>query len=290
MNINIKDENFWEELWEKNRRTSSSKKGAGGYQEYPVEKWNQRAASFAKQNDGGAKSRRWISVKEFLKKSGFEITPKMRILDIGAGPGNFALPFAEMGAQVWALDPAENMINILKKEITKKNIVNIQTFTEKWEDINLQKMGWDKHFDFVFASMSPGINNRDTIQKMIYASKGFCYISSFAGPREYPLQEIIAKEILGEDYKTYTPDIIYPFNLLYAMGYFPNLFFDSSQSEREVDLDDIYDEIISHIAMYTQITIEIHTRVKNYLEENKSSENRIIKRTSSRVGMLLWKV
>lgn len=289
MDINIRDEIFWDNIWERDRRKFNSVGAISGYQEYPVERWNKRAHSYAKQTQGNAKNRRWTWVKEFLKKNEFEVTPKMKILDIGCGPGNFAIPFAEIGAQVWALDPAQNMIDILNNEIIRNNISNIQTVTEKWEDIDLQAMGWTKYFDLVFASMSPGINNRDTIQKMINASKGFCYISSFAGTRKYPLQETIAKEILGENYRTYTPDIIYPFNLLYSMGYLPNLFFDESNSEREVEFEEIFDEIISHIAMYTKIDSEIENKVRNYLHKYQS-EGKLVKKTKSRVGMLLCQV
>ncbi|KUO50231.1 MAG: hypothetical protein APF76_10995 [Desulfitibacter sp. BRH_c19] len=291
MEIDISKVDLWEDLWEKARRNSNSKGGVSGYQEYPVKKWNKRATSYAKQTQGKTMNRRWISVRNFLEKSGIDLEDirGMKILDIGAGPGNFAIPFAEMGANVWALDPAEKMIDILEKEMTKDKITNIQTLTEKWEDINLQAMGWKKYFDFVFASMSPGINNRETIQKMIEASKGYCYLSSFAGAREYPLQEKIAKEILGENYKTYSPNIIYPFNLLYAMGYLPNISFEESNSQREVDLGDIFVEIISHIGMYTEIDTKTENRVKQFLLD-KANDGKIIKKTQSRIGMMLWQV
>jgi len=290
MDIDIKKPEYWDYVWEKARRRSSSKKGAEGYQEYPVDKWNKRAAGYAKQTSGEVKTRRWFSVMDFFARCNFQITPEMKILDIGSGPGSFAIPFAETGAQVWALDPAEKMIEILQKEAAKKNLTSIQTFTEKWEDVDLESRGWFKKFDLVFASMSPGINSLDTIKKMLAASKSYCYISSFAGPRIYPLQETIARRILGEDYQTYTPDIIYPFNILYAMGYLPNVLFEENYSEREVDLEDVYYEIITHIAMYTQITPEIQAVVEDYLQKNRNKENKVVKKTKSRIGMLLWQV
>ncbi|MBS3970269.1 MAG: methyltransferase domain-containing protein [Clostridia bacterium] len=290
MDFDIRKAEFWDYVWKKARRRSSSKKGAAGYQEYPVDRWNKRAAGYAKQTSGETRTRRWFSVKEFFSKCNLEITPGMKILDIGSGPGTFAIPFAEMGAQVWALDPAERMIEILEEEASKRKLTSINTFTEKWEDVNLESRGWLKNFDLVFASMSPGINSLDTIKKMLDASKSYCYISSFAGPRKYPLQETIARGILGEDYKTYTPDIIYPFNIVYSMGYLPNVLFEENYSEREVDLEDVYHEIITHIAMYTQITPEVQAAVENYLQKNKNTENKVVKKTKSRIGMLLWQV
>ncbi len=287
--ININDHQFWEEVWETSRKRSSSKKGVEGYQEYSVDKWNIRAKSFAKQTDGKTEQNRWKEVESFLAVNGVSLEAGAKVLDIGSGPGNFAIPFAKAGAKVWALDPAEKMIKILEEKIAQENLKGIKTITAMWEDIDLQKEGWLKNFDIVFASMSPGINSKETLEKMMAASKKYCYLSSFAGTRQYPLQEEIAKEILGEDYKTYSPDIIYPFNLLYSMGYYPNIQFKENISHRDVLIEDIFDEIISHIGMYTQITKDIEITVKNHLHR-QAVNGKVKKYTKSRIGMMIWEV
>jgi SAM-dependent methyltransferase len=287
--VDIKDPNFWEEIWERNRRKSSSKSDLKGYQEYPIDKWNKRAVSFARQTDGKKLEKRWENVKSFLLRQGFTFKPKMKVLDIGAGPGNFAIWFARMGLEVWALEPAEKMLELLKQRVASESLQGIYTIAEKWEDIDLSAKGWFKKFDLVFASMTPGINDKTTLQKMMDASRGYCYLSSFAGTRIYPLQKEISKEILGQDYKTYTPEIIYPFNLLYSMGYYPDIEFEENNSSQEVLVEDVQAEIISHIEMYTTITPEIEAKIKNYLY-SQAVNNKIVKKTKSRIGKMIWKV
>ncbi|MEW6622049.1 MAG: class I SAM-dependent methyltransferase [Bacillota bacterium] len=285
----ILDAEFWEALWKRSRSRSSSLKDVKGFQEYPVEKWNRRAASYSRQTHGHNMHRRWQSVHDFLKYCSVDLQEGMEVLDIGSGPGNFAIPFARMGLKVWALDPAENMLAILKERISKEKLEGIFPVGEGWETIDLEKEGWVKKFDLVFASMSPGVNSKETLQKMISASKKYCYISSFAGSRVYPLQEEISRELLGDEYKVYTPEIIYPFNMLYSMGYYAKLTFEKNDSEREVALEDVFVEIVSHLGLYTEITPDIEEKVKSFLQA-RANNGLVVKKTSSSIGMMLWEV
>ena len=40
--------------------------------------------------------------------------PRARVLDVGAGTGRVAIPFSEIGCDVWALDPAHGMLEVLR--------------------------------------------------------------------------------------------------------------------------------------------------------------------------------
>lgn len=58
------------------------------------------------------------------------------ILDIGAGAGYFTFPLAEQTKEtVYALDIDEQMLDYLRKKISKENIENIQLVQEKLESM-----------------------------------------------------------------------------------------------------------------------------------------------------------
>lgn len=64
------------------------------------------------------------------------------VLDIGAGPGNWALPLAVLGAFVTALEPAEVMINILQGRIRTEETSSIAIRRATWQEIDLDREGW----------------------------------------------------------------------------------------------------------------------------------------------------
>ncbi|OEH86370.1 hypothetical protein BHU72_14205 [Desulfuribacillus stibiiarsenatis] len=74
------------------------------------------------------------------------------VLDLGAGPGFFAIPAAEIvgsSGQVLAVDISDKMISMLQDEIASKGISNIQVLQQ---DIQ-EEQNQGKEFDFIIASL-----------------------------------------------------------------------------------------------------------------------------------------
>lgn len=86
------------------------------------------------------------------KRAGlFEFEADSTVLDIGCGPGILSIPLASRVKSITALDPSENMLDILKKHIKEKGIYNIKTVESCWENAAPELIG--KH-DYVIASYS----------------------------------------------------------------------------------------------------------------------------------------
>lgn len=51
-----------------------------------------------------------------------DTTPQSRVLDIGAGPGTLAIPFAQKVAHVTAVEPAEGMVSVMR-DMMKEYVV-----------------------------------------------------------------------------------------------------------------------------------------------------------------------
>ncbi len=80
------------------------------------------------------------------------------ILDIGAGPGTFAVPLARMGCFVTAVEPAPPMVDRLKKSGGKLLSKRLFVVEKKWEDIDPSKDSLVA-YDHVICSFALGMTD-----------------------------------------------------------------------------------------------------------------------------------
>lgn len=253
-----------------------------------ISMWNNRANSFAQNTAKEKNKARQKEVFDFLDYCGVKLAG-MDVLDLGCGPGNYTIPLAKRARHVWALDPASNMLNIVRDRAEKEGIINITYINKPWEEINLAREGWLGKFDLVFASMTPGVNDKETMEKMIRASKGYCFVSKFAGQRSNSLQEKLWQLVFRETWSNLSMDIIYPFNLVYSMGYFPSLKFITANWVNEETVEETIEKLKDWLSGYIDITADLlETIHKIVLGE---SVNGLVKEeVAANIGMMIWRV
>jgi SAM-dependent methyltransferase len=262
----IETPKFWEEAWKRSKEEFQQGRKKRSLRE-SVNFWNQRAENFGKNVLGENGKKRVSRVFNWLESQGVEID-NMKVLDIGAGPGAFTLAFAERAQEVVALEPATAMTAFIKKQVAQKEIKNIRIIEETWEEVDLKKHNLEQHFDLVFASMSPGVNNRETLDKALSCAKQYCFISSFAGKRRNDALSELWQIMFGENVPDRTGNIIYIFNLLYARG------FDLSFKvwEEKVTMENTVEEAVLRLERDLQkYDIEGYSendpRIKQFVEE-----------------------
>jgi SAM-dependent methyltransferase len=256
-----------------------------------IERWNARALGYAEQSDTEKSRKRhdqilsWLERREALQ-AGF------RVLDIGAGPGNYAVLLSPRVEEVVAVEPAASMTEILRHRIAEHNIGNIRIKQQTWEEVSLAAEGWQGAFDLVFASMCPGVGTPDTLAKMVGASKNFCFLSGWSGSRwgKWGLsQSELWPRIFGEPLEDYPSDILYPFGLLYALGYRPELRFLRPQVHLELEQGEAVDGIAEHFSRYTRITPAIRETIEAYV--GRYSPGGMFSQTYTTCqGFMIWQV
>ncbi|NPV84178.1 MAG: class I SAM-dependent methyltransferase [Candidatus Aminicenantes bacterium] len=94
-----------------------------------------------------------------------------RILDIGSGPGVMAIPLAESGARVTAVDPSPAMLELLKHIATERGVAGINCLAGRWEELDtLQHLDGNLPYQAVVASLSLlMVGIRDCLLKMMQA-------------------------------------------------------------------------------------------------------------------------
>ena len=138
-----------------------------------VEYWDKWANDFSlmrKSNDYD------FGRKVYAALSGV-LTADSTMLDIGAGPGSFTIPFAQHIKSVTAIEPSKGMVEVLKENAKEAGVDNFDIIEELIQDLP-QDDSSDFQFDLVAVSlvlwMFPDVWPR--LLQMEQYSKGYCAI------------------------------------------------------------------------------------------------------------------
>ncbi|MDY0237737.1 MAG: methyltransferase domain-containing protein [Campylobacterales bacterium] len=142
-----------------------------------------------------------------------DLSSAKTLLDVGCGPGTFALCLAKNVEHVYAFDFSTQMLACLEENKKLQNIKNISGFQadieDSWDDIPV--------CDVVLASRCMEVNNlAKTLANLDAHAKQAVYMTFKVGSSF--LSEILLHEIGKEVVPR--PDYIYVLNILYQMGIF----------------------------------------------------------------------
>lgn len=221
------DIQYYEDQWRKNFTEFGTN----------AEFWDERADRFnaIAQKEKGRQVAEVITLlreKKILEKDS-------AVLDIGCGPGGYALEMAKIAREVIGLDISAKMLDHARNNATEAGIDNIIFVKSNWEETLLEDLKWKQHFDLVLAAMSPAITGAEAIRKMARASRRHCLIGNFVR-RVNNLQQHLSQYIsLGHDPHRNDQSVYYLFNILWLMGYHPEIFYFETTRERKYTVAEI---------------------------------------------------
>ena len=206
----------WEKIWMErfDERKILERKASG------IECWDQGAESFSesrKVNDYEYGRKVMDTLREVIDSNS-------EVLEIGAGPGTFVIPFARKVKKVTAVEPSKGMVEYLRRNAEEAGIANFELITRKWEDVDVTKIAGK--FDMVISSIVAWMfrDIGDYLMRMEKVSKGYCCIVG-SSPGDYNgVYKELWRKVLGEDYKR-PPRVDYKiiYNLLCERGRFVNV-------------------------------------------------------------------
>jgi len=154
---------------------------------------------------------------------GIAVGKSFSLLDIGAGPGNIAIPLAAKVARITAVEPAAGMADVLIENCRKRGIANITCIRKKWEDID-PAGDLDGPYDVVLAAFSLGMEDlAGAIAKMAQVARRRIYLFWFAGATDWEaMYRNLWPKLHGRPYCP-GPKADVLFNLCHQMGIYPNV-------------------------------------------------------------------
>jgi len=220
--------------------------------------------------------------------AGTDFTPESRVLDIGAGPGTLAIPFAQRVKHVTAVEPAEGMVCVLKEKMAEEGVDNIDVVQKRWEDVSVAE-DLETPYDVVIASFSLGMADiRAAIEKMIASAApgGTIYLYHFAGETHWDRDcRDLWPRLHGKDYQPGPKsDVLY--NVLYSRGIFPHVrTFRLQHSQRFAD----FEEAMKHFRhQYGATTAEQEAIVREHLGRVLQPEDGVLVLPASSTRVKIW--
>ena len=276
--VNIKEWASWDRAWQETQKNHQSQG------EEVIRKWNAKAQTFAANTLGNAGRKRTEQVIGWLEQFGVSFEGAT-VLDIGSGPGAFAVPFAQRSAQVTTVEPSSSM-NELLREYSLSHGVTIDVNEALWEDIDVDQKGWNQEFDLVFASMSPGVSSWEYLEKALRCARKYCFLSAYAGKREHNLIHELWPLLADGEQPDAPMDIVYMLNLLYARQYQFDFHVFEDKREETMEPEQALDYVMRLLPNY-RIPIHADTKqkVQSFIAESYSDMVPI--RTSTRIGYIL---
>ena len=250
--------------------------------------WDSRAKNYSRNVSNDRRDKSVAAVFNLMDIAGFDPKGKA-VLDIGSGPGTFALPLARMGAKVTALDISSRMLQELEKKADLEGIDTIDTIHTSWNDADLDKMGSRKKFDMAFASMTPAICDIKAITKMMEASRAFCYYSGFLKRTWDPSYYDLYRELFKEEYRDFATGFHIPFMYLYSMGYSPVLKLNKDVWASDDTVDDMAQTLYDFFGQSKDTTPDMKETMKKYLSL-KSTNGHYHAETNVFTGMMVWDI
>jgi len=250
--------------------------------------WNNRADEFNKSVSQGSPDARIRKIVEYLSYNSL-LSKNSSVLDIGCGPGRFAVEFAKLSTDVTGLDISDKMLDYAVKNAEAANLSNTSFKNLNWDEVNLKDYGWRKKFELVTAINSPGIHDLATLEKMIAASKGYCFLSNFVD-RSDSVQDILRSQVLKlEEVKFYTNTVYSIFNILWLSGYYPSISFVDTNREHVRTVAEAYVYYGTLFETENNSDAEKNQLIRGYLEEI-SINGLVMEKVRTKTAWIHWKV
>jgi SAM-dependent methyltransferase len=281
----IFNQDFWLNEWEKGKSSDTYAVHKGFS---TAEYWNKASATY----DRGKKEvqgRRLEKTLELLRQKDL-LFEGMKVLEIGCGTGLLAMALAKKGACVTALDFSQGMLDRFAERLTPDLSGRITILSEDWHQLDIQKKGREKQFDLVIAFMSPGVATADAFFKMMACSKNGCAVRGWAARRQHAILIDLWKKIMGTALDDKPQSILYKINLLFSMGLFPDIVFDTIEWEQKIGLEQEFD---NQMAFFSKVSDKPRVQLEKIIREHLESiarQKRIAKNQKGLIATAVFSV
>ena len=268
-------EQIWAEDYEQYRQTMRPDSDDQVY-------WSQRAEDFS----SSRRSNDYEYGRQVLASLWNRVlTPESVVMDVGAGPGTFVIPFAKKVKRIDAVEPASGMVDKIKENAGREGISNYGIINSTWQDVDIASISG--RYDLVISSLVLWVFKDvwPQLRRMEQASRGYCCVVSGVGGKG-DHGETLWRQINPENGNVWHFAQQYPliYNLLYSKGRLPNVSIVNYASERSVE------DKVRHIKLCFERRIHVTHDMEKMIREYfaAKSKNDMIEE-SGQAAVIWWR-
>jgi SAM-dependent methyltransferase len=274
MDINI---DYFDQLWTKRENKFKS------YKEGSSKQWDSRVEEFAADRP----DERINKITEILLDMKL-LDETSSVLDLGCGPGKFALEFARTAKTVVGVDSAPKMLEAAEKNLRSAGLANTRFVELDWRQADLTALKWNRSFSLVTAIMSPAVSDKSSLDKMMAASNRYCFLSHFLERRNSVGDELKSR-ILG-DYPSdaYGNKGLYcSFNILWLYRLFPEIVYFDTEREIVRPVQEAVRHYIERFGQKAALTEAQKEQIFIFLSD-QARNGLVTERIRARIGCIFW--
>ncbi len=255
--------------------------------------WDKRAGHWEKalRKDGVQKKQSDARIKtaaSFLRAHGL-LTENQDILDIGCGPGRFAVEFASTSRSVTGTDLSEGMVANAERFASDQGVRNTKFTAMDFTRADVDALGWRNRFDLAFASITPAVSTLDDLDKMMSVSRGWCCYGGFRR-RINTIEAETAAELynMAPPMKRDGKSSYALFNMLWLSGYDPHAEFHYDTREDVFSVDSRQAELTAERMGLVAASESERKRIRRYLESRADSQGMVHSLCEEVYVWILW--
>lgn len=263
-----------------------------GAPEHSAQKWNQRAEAWKKKRQKQPKGNERVdSAIQYLEQRGV-LQENYSVVDIGCGPGQFATAFAKKVHRVVGLDFSNKMVAHGMELLQREGLTNATLHTCDFQTLDIEKEGYKEAFDLVFSSLTPAIQDMNSLLKSMDMSRKWCCNVTHLSKINYLSEQIVQEVFSRKPIRQRTGRWFYSlFNVLFLLGYNPETSYETHHQEVWISPDDEYVEFIMAYALPPEDgTPENAAKILSWLQTQVNEKGLILEVSDASYGRILWDV
>lgn len=209
-----------------------------------------------------------------------------KALDIGCGAGKYTIALSKFFDWIDGIDISEEMIKHANTRKINENIKNIGFNCMLWQDLDVERVGWLKKYNFAFAHMTPAVNDEATIQKLRAVSKKWCAVTKSVYRRNEIAETVndiceVASDGYGEN------ELLSLMRVLWRDGLSPEIFYEKEVWENQMKTDRAIETYIKRMSVKHELSEKNKREISDYFNTISIGEV-VIEKTDTVICTVYW--
>lgn len=269
---------YFSRLWKE------MKHGERSYKKGDKATWDRRVDEF---NHDGPDERIDNITRLLLEKQ--MLNPNSTVLDIGCGPGKFVIEFAQTAKSVTGVDISPKMLQSAAENAVAKKRENTEFIELDWHQADLDRLQWRKKFSLVTAIMSPALDSKEGLDKILEASSECGLLCHFVQRYDSIGDEIKRKVLRQQTVDEFGNIGLYcSFNILWGYNMFPEVTYFETTRERMRTLDEANHHYINRLEIKEDLTLAQKAEVLEFLK-SKAENGHVREQSAAKIACIYWR-